>query len=83
MFLNGFIFSEENNIRHIKSAYQIRSYDCIKIAILFYLNVSILLCSWSDKTALSPKKILNVDLSWLKCTEFFHGFQKIRTCFKF
>ena len=29
----------------------------------------------SDKTALSPKKILNVDLSLLKCTEFFHRFK--------
>ena len=30
----------------------------------------------SDKKALSPKKIVNVDLSLLKCTEFFHRFQK-------
>ena len=76
-------------IPHIKSAYQIRSYvrmdikrgmclicNCVNITILFNLNIGILHCSWSDKTALSPKKILNVDLSLLKCTEFFHRFQK-------
>jgi len=67
-----------------KGCIPIRSYDCINIAIVFDLNIGILLCSWSDQTVLSPKKILNVDLSLLKCTEFFHGFQKIRTCcFKF
>ena len=80
-------------IPHIKSAYQIRSYVrmdikrgmylicnyCIEITILFNLNNGILHCSWSGKTALilSPKKILNFDLSLLKCTEFFHRLQKL------
>ena len=48
----------------------------INITILFSLNIGILHCSWSGKTALSPKKILNFDLSLLKCTELFHRFQK-------
>ena len=77
-------------IPHIKSAYQIRSYVrmdikrgmyficnyCINITILFHLNIGILHCSWCGKIALSPKKVLNFDLSLLKCTEFFHKFQK-------
>ena len=76
-------------IPHIKSAYQIRSYvrmdikrgmylicKCINITILFNLNTDILHCSWSGKTALPSKKILNFDLSLLKCTQFFHRFQK-------
>ena len=75
-------------IPHIKPAYQIRSYvrmdikrgmylicNCINITILFNLNIGILHCSWSGKTALSPKKILNFDLSLLKCTEFFIDFK--------
>ena len=76
-------------IPHIKSAYQNRSYvrmdikrgmylicNCINITILFNLNIGILHCSCSVKTALSSKKILNFDLSLLKCTEFFDRFQK-------
>ena len=50
--------------------------NCINVTILFNLNIGILHCGWSGKTALSPKKILNFDLSLLKCTEFFHTFQK-------
>ena len=39
---------------------------------------------WSDKAPMSPKRILNVHLSYLpKYKEFFHRFSKIRTCFKF
>ena len=64
-------------IPHIKSAYQIRSYVRFgnKKRNVFKFKHWDLHCSWSDKTALSPKKILNVDLSLLKCTEFFHRFQ--------
>ena len=49
---------------------------------LFDLNIGIYIAV-SDKAAFSPKKVLNVDLSLLKCTEVFHRFQKIITCFKF
>ena len=32
-------------------------------------------CSGSDKASMSPKRILNVDLSYLpNCTEFLHRF---------
>ena len=48
----------------------------INITILFSLNIGILHCSWSGKTALSPKKILNFDLSLPNGTKCFHGFQK-------
>ena len=45
-------------IPYIKSAYQIRSYVKMDIKRGMYLNLNInwhLHCSWSDKTALSPK----------------------------
>ena len=48
----------------------------INITILFSLNIGILHCSWSGKTALSPKKILKFDLSLPKGTKCFHRFQK-------
>ena len=50
--------------------------NCISIKILFDLNIGIYVAVGIIRQ-LSPKKILNVDLSLLKCTEFFHRFQKI------
>ena len=41
-------------------------------------------CGWSDNAPVSPKRILNVHLSYLpKNTELFYRFRKIRTLFKF
>ena len=58
-FLNRFLFSEEKKKQY---------YSTYKICIPLY-------CSWSDEESMSPKRILNVDLSYLpKCTEFFHRF---------
>ena len=37
----------------------------------------------SDKTALYPKKILNVDLSLLSVQNFFIDFKNKSQCFKF
>ena len=65
-------------IPHIKSAYQIRSYVRmdIKRGMYFNLNIGIYIAVGVIR-ALSPKKILNVDLSLLKCTEFFHNLKII------
>ena len=54
-------------IPHIKSAYQIRSYVRMDIKRGMYLNLNIgIYIAVGVLTALSPKKILNVDLSLLK-----------------
>ena len=54
-------------IPHIKSAYQIRSYVRMDIKRGMYLNLNIgIYIVVGVLTALSPKKILNVDLSLLK-----------------
>ena len=69
-------------IPHIKSAYQIRS--CVKMTIKRRTQATTILFdfkhwhlhrSWSDKALMSPKRILNVDLTYLlKSAEFFHRF---------
>ena len=73
MWLRVFVF---HLIPHIKSAYQIGSYVRmdIKRGMYFNLNIGIYIAVGVIR-ALSPKKILNVDLSLLKRTEFFHRFQ--------
>ena len=54
-------------IPHIKSAYQIRSYVRMDIKRGMYLNLNIgIYIAVGVLTALSPKRILNVDLSLLK-----------------
>ena len=66
-------------IPHIKSAYKVRSYvrmDIKRGMHVFKFKHWHLHCSWNNKTALSAKKILNADLSLLKCAEFFHRLQK-------
>ena len=52
---------------HIKSAYQIRSYVRMDVKRGMYLSLNIgIYIAVGVLTALSPKKILNVDLSLLK-----------------
>ena len=54
-------------IPHIKSAYQIRSYVRMDVKRGMYLSLNIgIYIAVGVLTALSPKKILNVDLSLLK-----------------
>ena len=80
-FLNRLLFAEEKN------ALQLRVFSAIQL--IPYINLyTNLHCSWSDRLkapiGMSPKRILNVDLSYLpKCSEFFYRFQKRRTAFKF
>ena len=71
-----FLFSEENNTLSRRAFSGIQVIPYIKSA-YHYIAVGV-------KRHLSPKRILNVELSYLpNCTEIFYRFSKKRTCFKF
>ena len=78
--MNRFLFSNEIKYNIAMGVFTGSAYSSYKICILLH-------CSCSDKapTCMSPKRVLNVDLSYLpKCTEFVidfrksEGFQKFR-----
>ena len=68
--MNRFLFSEGKKCCNLEH-FMVFSLFLYKICILNYY------CSWSDKAPMSPRSILNVDLSYLpKCTEFLFRFEK-------
>ena len=74
--LNRFLFSEEKNTKCLR-VFSVLADSSYK----FYIPLH---CSWSDKAPMPPKKILNVDFSYLpKAGLFKAGLRQPRVSAKF